>query len=58
MVRGEEIAKTSPAEIEKLIEQNRETNLEPGVCCGQLFRLDGETYHGRGGSCEATDQIA
>jgi hypothetical protein len=29
MAKGEDIPKTSPAEIEKLIEQIRETNLEP-----------------------------
>jgi hypothetical protein len=31
MAKGEDIPKTSPAEIEKLIEQIRETNLEPGT---------------------------
>lgn len=31
MAKGEEIPKTSPAEIEKLIEQIRGTNLEPGA---------------------------
>jgi hypothetical protein len=31
MSKGEEIPKTSPAEIEKLIEQVRATNLEPGA---------------------------
>jgi hypothetical protein len=31
MAKGEDIPKTSPAEIEKLIEQIRETNLEPGA---------------------------
>jgi len=31
MARGEEIPKTNPAGIEKLIEQIREMNLEPGV---------------------------
>ncbi len=30
MGKGEEIPKTNPAEIEKLIEQIRGTNLEPG----------------------------
>ena len=30
MGRGKEIPKTNPAEIEKLIEQIRGTNLEPG----------------------------
>lgn len=30
MAKGEEIPKTNPAEIEKLIEQIRGTNLEPG----------------------------
>jgi hypothetical protein len=31
MAKGEEIPKTNPAEIEKLIEQIRATNLEPGA---------------------------
>jgi hypothetical protein len=31
MAKGEDIPKTSPTEIEKLIEQIRETNLEPGA---------------------------
>jgi hypothetical protein len=31
MAKGEEIPKTNPAEIEKLIEQVRATNLEPGA---------------------------
>jgi len=31
MGKGEEIPKTNPAEIEKLIEQIRGTNLEPGA---------------------------
>ena len=31
MAKGEEIPKTNPAEIEKLIEQIRGTNLEPGA---------------------------
>jgi transposase len=31
MAKGDEIPKTNPAEIEKLIEQIRGTNLEPGV---------------------------
>ena len=31
MAKGEEIPKTNPAEIEKLIEQIRATNLEPSA---------------------------
>ena len=39
MGKGEEIPKTNPAEIEKLIEQIRGTNDCPASCGGRLYDL-------------------